>query len=140
MQEQTVDLTNVLDNNPDLGNIGANDERHPYWTEDEQTIYYSSNTPFFITDSSGNRVQVTSYQLWRIPSNGSGTSSITGVDTGAQPITADGNVYDFPAVNSSNRIAYLKSLDGGTTFHLYETTVPAAGVRITPQVTAESLT
>lgn len=122
VQEQVVDITN----------FGAgseiSDERHPFWSGDEQTVFFSSNR-------GGAR-----YQLYRVTANASPNPATSGTD--ATAITNEaGAVHDFPALNAGgNRIAYIKSLDDGKTFHLYQSTIPGVGQTIAPQPTSASLT
>ncbi|MBC8137706.1 MAG: PD40 domain-containing protein, partial [Fibrella sp.] len=123
VQEQVVDITNFTLN----GVAQVSDERHPFWSSDEQTIFFSSNL------GGG------AYQLFRITANASPNPATPG--TAALAITSEaGANHDFPALNSAgNRLAYIKSVNGGP-FHLYQALIPAAGGTIPAQTTAESLT
>jgi len=124
VQEQVVDVTNFAI----AGVPEVSDERHPFWTADEQSLYYSSNR------GGGN------YQLWTVGANPSPDPAASG--SGAVAITREpGAIHDFPVLNpAGNRIAYIKSTDGGATFQLYQALVPTAGTTITPQATTDSLT
>ncbi len=125
VQEQVVDITN-------FANL-ISDEIDPYWSPDEQYIFFSSNRDYVGTGVPGNN------QLWRIVSNPSPNPNTTGTEP-ARLTNEAGAIHRFPTISASNRIAFVKSTDNGATFQLYFAFVPAGATSATAPADTASVT
>ncbi len=124
VQEQVVDITNFA------GVIS--DEIDPFWSADEQFIFFSSNRDFTGDNNPDNN------QLWRIPSNPSPNQAVALEP--ARLTNQSGAIHRFPAINAANRIAFIKSLDNGGSYQLYSASVPAGATGATPAANVPSVT
>ncbi|MBC8140371.1 MAG: PD40 domain-containing protein, partial [Armatimonadetes bacterium] len=127
VQEQVVDITNFDTRTRTPGVITSSplsDEIDPYWSPDEQFIFFASNRDVFGTPDSGTADSFDgtpdNYQLYRIASNPSPGAA----GQLARLTNEPGAIHRFPTVSASNRLAFIKSVAGSTDFQLYSAAVP----------------
>jgi hypothetical protein len=120
VQEQVVDITNF--------GPTVSDEIDPYWSADEQFIFFAANTNFTGDNNPDN------YQLYRIGSNPSPNQGT--VATPARLTNEPGAIHRFPSISAANRIAFIKSTNNGTTFQLFTTTLPSGTATIPTNLTS----
>jgi len=142
VQEQVVDITNfdTRTRTPNITSSPLSDEIDPYWTADEQFIFFASNRDVFGTPqaTTGDSFDGTpdNYQLYRIASNPSPGAA----GQLARLTNEPGAIHRFPTVSASNRLAFVKAVAGSTDFQLYTSAVPAGVLDSTPQPPAAGVT
>ncbi|MBC7805355.1 MAG: PD40 domain-containing protein, partial [Akkermansiaceae bacterium] len=124
VQEQVVDITN-------FGPL-VSDEIDPYWSADEQFIFFAANRDFTGDNTPDN------YQLWRISSNPSPNQGV-GVEP-ARLTNQPGAIHRFPSISAANRIAFIKSTDNGVSYQLFSAPVPTGATSATPAANIPAVT
>ncbi|MBC8137063.1 MAG: carboxypeptidase regulatory-like domain-containing protein, partial [Fibrella sp.] len=124
VQEQVVDITNF--------GPTVSDEIDPYWSADEQFIFFAANRDFTGDNTPDN------YQLWRIASNPSANQGVA-IEP-ARLTNQPGALHRFPSVSSANRIAFIKSTDNGATYQLFSAPAPAGATSATPAANIPAVT
>jgi Tol biopolymer transport system component len=115
---------NVLEQVVNATPLPSSDQQTPFWTQDEQFLFYVSN-------AGG------AYQIVRLPAGAVNNPSLPS-NTPPTPITAEtGADHRFPAIDTNGaRIAFVKSVDGkaitdaSKVWHLYVADLPRDGQTI----------
>lgn len=101
------------------------DDIHPFWTTDEQFIYFVSNRTF---QGPAGPVAGT-YQIYRVrPNEGLNPGAPNAPPPGAEQLTSDPQSnFSFPVLNAnSTQIAFIRSINGAPG-QLFVASVPASG-------------
>ncbi len=123
---------NVIEKVVDATFRETEDEINPYWTDDEQVLYYAGN-PVTRTGT----VTSSTYQLFRLSASVANNPSQTGAGTPVVMTREPLADHKWPVPSrSGGQLAFIKSVDNraindvAKVWHLYIATTPAPGATI----------